>query len=111
MFQKCLLDPISTGMATVLGSTWSVLLLRVVMQDAAGGIFHMHLELRILVFVDDMPLHLRGASVDVPERMKEFSPCHKAQMKTSRFHLLLRKTRKVRAGFRFQWFYKEKGWV
>ena len=45
-------EPLSTVAASLPGSKWSVLLLRIVMKDATTKVFEVYLELRLRVYVD-----------------------------------------------------------
>ena len=69
----------------------SVLLLKIVWQDAMSRIFLLYLELRIRVYVDDMKLHPRGASMELPERLVHL---FKAEMKKRRLELSVTKGNK-----------------
>ena len=49
-------------MASLPGSKWSNLLLRIVMKDATTKVFEVYLELRLRVYVDDIKIHARHQS-------------------------------------------------
>ena len=49
------------------------------MLDAMGRIFFLSLELRDRGYVDDVKLHLRGASRDLPERVRII--CHRRKQR------------------------------
>ena len=40
------------------------------MQDAVGSICHVFPHLRIMLYVDDMKLHFRGVTCDLPQRSR-----------------------------------------
>ena len=63
-------EPMVTITAILPGSTWSVLLLRTVMQEAMRCIFPVVPELRIRVYVDDMKLSQQGISCALLDRTR-----------------------------------------
>ena len=69
MFENDVSEPLVTTAAILLGSKWSVLLLRIVLQEVSN-VFS---ELRILVNVDDMKLCQQEISCDLLERTRNLN--------------------------------------
>ena len=53
-FEGCVEEPLRTIAATLPGSKWSCLLLRIVLQDALSEATKMYPPLKLTVFVDDI---------------------------------------------------------
>ena len=69
-------EPLSTVTASLPGAKLSVLLLRIVLQDATTKVFEVYLELRMRVHVDDIKIHARHQSrkpvAEVPHNFLKF---------------------------------------
>ena len=70
-FEGCAAEPLRTITATLPGSKWSCLLLRVVLQDALSDVTKMYPLLKLRVFVDDITARLKEKNREVAENGKE----------------------------------------
>ena len=66
-FQGCVAEPLQTITAILPGSTWSWLLLRIVLQDALSEVTTIYPPLKLRVFVDDITAILIGRNKEVAE--------------------------------------------
>ena len=70
-FEGCVAEPLKTITAILPGSKWGCLLLRVVLQDALGGVMKIYPPLKLRVFVDDITALLMVKKKEVAEMAKK----------------------------------------
>ena len=66
-FEGCVAEPLQTITAILLGSKWSCLLLRIVLQDALSEVTKIYPPLKLLVFVDDITAFMNGINKELVE--------------------------------------------
>ena len=91
-------DATITVTAILSRSTGSVLLLRIVKQDATGSVFDVLLELKNRVDADDMKLFMKGISIDLSEGTRNFHDLLKVEIQ--KVHLELSVTKGGKEGKR-----------
>ena len=69
-FEGCVPEPLKTITAILLGSKWSCLLLRIVLQDALTEVTKIYPPLKLRVFVDDITALLMVKSKEVAKLKK-----------------------------------------
>ena len=70
-FEGCLAEPLQTITAILLGSKWSCLLLRIVLQDALSEVTKIYPLQKLKVFVDDITALLMEKNKKVAEKAKK----------------------------------------
>ena len=81
-FEGAVADPLQTITAILRGSTWSVLLLRMVMQEAMSEVLSVYPQFEMNVCVDDIKIHVWGENRELPEvTMKVFENLEEAVTK------------------------------
>ena len=66
-FEGCVAEPFQTITAILLGSKWSCLLLRIVLQDALSEVTKIYPSLILRVFVDDITAFMNGRNKELVE--------------------------------------------
>ena len=89
-FEGAVADPLQTITAILRGSKWSVLLLRMVMQEAMSEVLSVYPQFEMNVYVDDIKIHVWGENRELPEvTMKVFENLEEAVTKKGRLMLPL----------------------
>ena len=66
-FEWCVAEPFQTITGILLGSTWSCLLLRIVLQDALSEVMKVYPPMKLKVFfVDEMTPFMQGRNTELP---------------------------------------------
>ena len=66
-FEGCVAEPLQTITAILLGSKWSCLLLRIVLQDALSEVTQIFPPLKLLVFEADITAFMNGRNKELVE--------------------------------------------
>ena len=66
-FEGCVAEPLQTITAILLGSKWSCLLMRIVLQDALSEVTQIFPPLKLLVFEADITAFMNGRNKELVE--------------------------------------------
>ena len=86
-FEGCVAEPLQTITARLLGSKWSCLLLRIVLQDALNEVTKILPPLKLRVFVDDSTAFMNGRNKDLVEMAENVSKKLKSEVEEKRLKL------------------------
>ena len=95
-FEGCLAEPLQTITAILLGSKWSCLLLRIVLQDALSEVTKIYPLRKLRVFVDDITALFMGKNKKVAEMAKKMM--RKLKEEVGEKDLILSSTEKGKEG-------------
>ena len=96
-FEGCAAEPLQTISATLPGSKWSCLFLRIVLQNALSEVTKIYPPLKLRVFVDDITALLKGKNREIAQMPMKVMKKLREGVEMKGFKLSVTKNGKERA--------------